>query len=126
MKCKDPCVGSCGLNSECHVYNHIPQCTCLQGYVGNPFVSCYIQQIQCKNITCFYHFDNYIMFLIINLIYNSKLQDYVHHNLFIVKIIYFKLDFKYLYLLDISIQLDLHISTNKIQRRLRSSFIRIS
>lgn len=41
MKCKDPCIGSCGLNSICHVTNHIPNCYCDTGYTGDPFTSCY-------------------------------------------------------------------------------------
>lgn len=54
-----------------------------------------------------------------NLTYNSKLQNYIYDTLFYVKIIfYYKLDFKCTYLLVISISLSLHISTNKIQRRL--------
>lgn len=96
MKCKDPCPGSCGLNAECYVQNHIPQCTCLQGYVGNPFVSCYIQ-IQCKNDSYLYQIvNNNNVFLIFNFISNSKIQNYVNCNLFNVKIIYYNLDFKYI------------------------------
>lgn len=40
QKCKDPCPGTCGQNAECSVVNHIPTCTCLQGYTGEPFVLC--------------------------------------------------------------------------------------
>lgn len=95
MKCKDPCIGSCGLNTECHVYNHIPQCICPQGFTGNPFVSCYIQQALRKNgLIVYYIAIN--MFSLTNLIYNRKLQNRVYHSLFSFKIIYFKLDFKYL------------------------------
>lgn len=39
-KCKDPCPGTCGQNAECSVINHIPTCTCIQGYIGNAFVLC--------------------------------------------------------------------------------------
>ena len=39
-KCIDPCPGTCGINAQCNVRNHIPMCTCLAGYVGDPFVSC--------------------------------------------------------------------------------------
>ncbi|RZC36333.1 hypothetical protein BDFB_000151 [Asbolus verrucosus] len=39
-KCKDPCPGTCGQNAECSVANHIPICTCTQGYIGNAFVLC--------------------------------------------------------------------------------------
>lgn len=126
MKCKDPCIGSCGSNAECHVYNHIPQCTCPLGYFGNPFVLCNIQQAQRKNNSSFYYIVNNNMFFKTNLIHNSKLRNYIHRTIFSFKTIYDKLDFKYFkYILDISVILDLHISATKIQRRLRSSFVLI-
>lgn len=40
-KCVDPCPGSCGLNALCNVFNHIPICTCYEGYTGDPFSNCY-------------------------------------------------------------------------------------
>lgn len=39
-KCQDPCPGTCGQNAQCAVINHIPTCTCIQGYIGNAFVTC--------------------------------------------------------------------------------------
>ncbi|KAJ8938421.1 hypothetical protein NQ318_004707, partial [Aromia moschata] len=39
-KCADPCPGTCGTNAECSVMNHIPICTCLQGFIGNAFLVC--------------------------------------------------------------------------------------
>jgi hypothetical protein len=39
--CKDPCPGVCGVNAECQVVNHIPTCTCLSGYTGEPFSACF-------------------------------------------------------------------------------------
>lgn len=39
-KCQDPCPGTCGQNAECSVVNHIPICSCLNGYIGNAFVLC--------------------------------------------------------------------------------------
>lgn len=41
-KCKDPCIGACGVNAECRVVNHSPSCICLPGYEGNPTVSCHL------------------------------------------------------------------------------------
>ena len=38
--CIDPCPGLCGANAICKVINHIPTCTCQQGYQGDPFTSC--------------------------------------------------------------------------------------
>lgn len=42
-KCQDPCPGSCGLNAQCTVFNHIPTCTCFDGYTGDPFSSCFVK-----------------------------------------------------------------------------------
>lgn len=43
-KCHDPCPGVCGQNAICHVVNHAPNCACLQGYTGNPFLECKVYQ----------------------------------------------------------------------------------
>lgn len=40
QKCQDPCPGSCGLNAECHVTNHMPICQCYENYIGDPFTQC--------------------------------------------------------------------------------------
>lgn len=40
QKCSDPCPGSCGLNAYCNVYNHMPVCSCSEGFVGDPFTQC--------------------------------------------------------------------------------------
>lgn len=39
-RCKDPCVGTCGLNANCQVVNHNPICSCTSGYTGDPFFEC--------------------------------------------------------------------------------------
>lgn len=39
-KCVDPCPGICGSNAQCSIVNHIPTCTCLPGFVGEPFSGC--------------------------------------------------------------------------------------
>lgn len=39
-KCKDPCPGSCGSNTECRVVSHTPMCACLTGFTGDPFAQC--------------------------------------------------------------------------------------
>lgn len=41
-KCKDPCIGTCGINAECRVANHAPSCFCLEGYTGNPTAACHV------------------------------------------------------------------------------------
>lgn len=45
QKCVDPCPGSCGLNAQCSVVNHIPICICADGYTGDPFASCHLKPI---------------------------------------------------------------------------------
>lgn len=41
-KCSDPCtkLGQCGACAECSVINHGVQCSCPNGYLGNPLTSC--------------------------------------------------------------------------------------
>lgn len=40
-KCRDPCPGSCGLNTNCIVTMHIPNCMCRDNLIGDPFNQCY-------------------------------------------------------------------------------------
>lgn len=39
-KCQDPCLGCCGIQARCHVINHMPICSCSEGYTGDPFTVC--------------------------------------------------------------------------------------
>jgi len=39
-KCLDPCIGSCGFNTNCTVLNHRPMCQCYADYEGDPFSGC--------------------------------------------------------------------------------------
>jgi hypothetical protein len=39
-KCVNPCPGTCGINAECRVTNHVPVCTCLTGHTGDPYGTC--------------------------------------------------------------------------------------
>ena len=45
LKCVDPCPGLCGVNAQCRVINHIPTCTCNEGYIGDPFSACRLKPI---------------------------------------------------------------------------------
>ena len=47
-KCVDPCPGTCGLNADCRVSNHIVVCTCLRGFSGDPYSSCRPIAVICK------------------------------------------------------------------------------
>lgn len=40
QKCEDPCPGSCGIDANCHVLNHVAVCVCNEGYTGDPFTRC--------------------------------------------------------------------------------------
>lgn len=44
QKCKDPCIGTCGIQAICLVVNHNPVCSCPEGYTGNPFIRCEISK----------------------------------------------------------------------------------
>lgn len=48
MKCRDPCPGSCGTNAICQVVNHLPMCSCMTGYSGDPFRYCSFVQLERK------------------------------------------------------------------------------
>lgn len=50
-KCQNPCPGTCGPNAICQVINHLPTCTCIEGYTGNPFTVCTIQR-ESKIVFC--------------------------------------------------------------------------
>jgi len=58
QKCQDPCPGSCGVNANCNVYNHNPICSCIDGYTGDPFTSCYVKPIPRKY---FFHYRLFIL-----------------------------------------------------------------
>lgn len=58
-RCRDPCAGSCGLNAICSVFNHIPVCTCTEGYTGDPFSNCYYKPSKTKTSPPNVNYDNY-------------------------------------------------------------------
>lgn len=39
-KCLDPCPGTCGESAQCITVNHIPSCSCPEGFTGDPFIVC--------------------------------------------------------------------------------------
>lgn len=39
-KCRDPCIGTCGAEAVCTVFNHIPTCSCPEGTTGDAFRYC--------------------------------------------------------------------------------------
>lgn len=40
QKCRNPCIGSCGVAAKCIVKNHNPVCYCSDRHTGDPFVQC--------------------------------------------------------------------------------------
>ena len=40
QKCKDPCIGACGIRANCQVVNHNAICSCPTGFRGDPFAQC--------------------------------------------------------------------------------------
>ena len=64
LHCKDPCPqANCGINAQCQVVNHIPNCVCLRGYIGDPFTACRLP-VQCK---CQTQIERFLMFLLLHL-----------------------------------------------------------
>lgn len=47
QQCVDPCPGVCGINAMCRTVNHNPICSCMYGYVGDPFIRCMLQPSKC-------------------------------------------------------------------------------
>jgi len=41
QKCRDPCLGSCGIGAQCLVINHMAVCLCPKGYTGDAFANCF-------------------------------------------------------------------------------------
>lgn len=42
-KCKDPCIGTCGVEAICTVTNHVPACSCPSGTTGDAFKYCRVE-----------------------------------------------------------------------------------
>lgn len=53
-KCINPCPGSCGLHADCQVINHLPSCTCRNGYTGDPFITCTAAPVVSSKLYCYY------------------------------------------------------------------------
>jgi len=39
-QCKNPCIGTCGPNTNCKVVSHTPMCFCISDFTGDPFSGC--------------------------------------------------------------------------------------
>jgi hypothetical protein len=40
QKCRNPCLGTCGISAKCTVVNHNPICSCPPRLTGDPFIRC--------------------------------------------------------------------------------------
>lgn len=72
QKCRDPCPGSCGLNTQCSVINHTPICSCLAGYIGDPFSVCNPEPIPEKSKM---HYPPRLKFKNHNIHFNKSVRD---------------------------------------------------
>lgn len=76
QRCKDPCIGTCGVNADCRVINHNPVCICAIGYSGDPFFGCVkegksqVYLNHCLNIFVFLVYFEYLkdLYNILNVI----------------------------------------------------------
>ncbi|XP_051175815.1 neurogenic locus notch homolog protein 1 [Leptopilina boulardi] len=50
-RCVDACAGTCASNALCKTINHVPVCYCPQGYTGDPFTRCELED-PCKKSPC--------------------------------------------------------------------------
>lgn len=70
QKCRDPCPGLCGIMAECSVVDHVPICSCLPDYTGDPFVQCSINS--CKILYLQVYNFNFFIDMITHLILFSR------------------------------------------------------
>jgi hypothetical protein len=78
-KCKDPCPGTCGLNALCQVVNHLPSCTCLSGYSGDPFRQCSFRENE-RKIPSLFIYLIHIHFTILTHYANSLYKTYINSS----------------------------------------------
>jgi hypothetical protein len=67
QKCRNPCLGTCGVGARCQVVNHNPICSCPPRFTGDPFIRCQlIRKISIASLLqflfvfciCYYSADN--------------------------------------------------------------------
>lgn len=51
-KCINPCINTCADNAICHVYNHIPMCSCPQRMTGSAFIECHNIELPISSNPC--------------------------------------------------------------------------
>lgn len=59
-RCRDPCVGTCGLQALCDVVAHNPICRCPGGYTGDPIHRCTLSKDP-KLSLCYLVFTEYAL-----------------------------------------------------------------
>lgn len=67
--CRDPCPGVCGANAHCEVINHLPMCSCLPGYTGDPFRACKVEKPCMQTFLNLYifhiRFVSYLLYIVL-------------------------------------------------------------
>uniref|UniRef100_A0A6P4DX96 Protein glp-1-like n=1 Tax=Drosophila rhopaloa TaxID=1041015 RepID=A0A6P4DX96_DRORH len=52
-RCVNPCVGACGIGSNCDARNHVAVCSCPAGYNGDPYHACHLNDPgECRPRPC--------------------------------------------------------------------------
>ncbi|EDX18440.1 GD17480 [Drosophila simulans] len=54
-RCVNPCVGACGIGSNCDARNHVAVCSCPAGYNGDPYHACHLNDpaaVSAANFEC--------------------------------------------------------------------------
>lgn len=60
MRCRDPCIDSCGVDAECRVVSNIPNCFCPPGFTGDPFTQC-VPQTRKISLSLFLHYNFFLV-----------------------------------------------------------------
>lgn len=90
-KCLDPCVGSCGFNTDCKVQNHRPMCQCYEGYEGDPFSGCAKGEILIDNtINIIFNDIQYYAYVFINNLF-SHLSSLNNNNDTVILYLFYNL-----------------------------------
>lgn len=71
-KCVDPCQGACGISAMCTVFNHRPNCLCIDGYIGDPFSSCNPSPPPCNAMVFIYRLIS--LFIVFTFNFQQKIQ----------------------------------------------------
>jgi hypothetical protein len=86
-KCKDPCPGTCGHNAICQVVNHLPSCSCLSGYNGDPYRQCNFKQEDRKISLLNLHTNHIILLTLHTTSIITNAIHFIHTRYFIIQLL---------------------------------------